>query len=1243
MRLIIINEYTGERENTYINYEGDLSKILPMEDVDMCFVNGIKTDFEQKELMIDNSARITLHMKPPAGGAIVAFVISIIVSAVISKVLSLVTAALFSKKAKKPRLAQLQSQRRGVSRLEESPTYAFEGIQDTIAAGSPIPFVLGKARKGGQIISTRVELIDDGKNQKLFMLMVMSHGEIDSISDVELNGSKITNFPGTSFDFRRGSTSQTVMTGFENSVDQTYFDGREFTDASIIYTTKTNVDRVDLFVGALGGIFHNNDQGDFLTNTSRYKVEYRPQTSAGEPWILDRNDSIVGRTTNQKFKIHTVVFTTKDTYEIRLTWVSASFTDESQDGWDLSLHNIVEKVNETRTYNNYTLLGISAVSTAQLNGRLPNVTAVIKGQARDINNIFIFTENNAWNIREVLRNTTWGLGHRLPNSFFETTTWQALADYCDATEDGFGGSADQEPRHTISYVGDTKIKGWDLVKSLLSIVDSSLIFSEGKLKVIIDKIQSAAQLYSDANTVKGSLVISQGRAERRINTVNGRYFNADEGYKLDFTKVEDTASLATESVKNEDIDLIGVSRQSESIRVAGRHLRENIFRKKEYSWKSPPDAIVSEPGDLIKRQFFVSNFEKGYSGYILDGNTKEVYLDTIVTLDAGKTYEIFIRHKTKNTFVQEDIVNAAGDWGKIVLLNDLSLNANEQDLYAIGEKNVALADVLLEEVNQGSDGTFVLKGVNYDINVYSVEALPSKITRKRVPIGDISPLPIENWTVREGTEVLPDGSIGSILEFDILPGMLKNSGTSLGATVSTIDLSVNEPNRLNFFLNAKIQIVNGTGTGQVRTILAYDGLLRRIISLDSNWSTVPDTTSEYEIDFIKMGEYHGSIVEFSEDQVDWFELGRIIGIVGSLPIRAQGTQVYLRLIPFTVSGKRNEVALLINSIATTGSDILPSDVSSFSVVQINVVLLFTWMNVSDLDIDVYEIRQGNSWEQSLFVGESKQNFFETTEFVAGTKTFWIKAKDRTGNFSTNAASFIIILDTPNPRQLFSTTDELASLAGTFDGLVARDLATSYGNGISLVAKNKWDTSFFWDTALSAVSATQAVEVWDGATFLTGTYVTQIFNLGAIAFARIFADIGFQDSEGVIFTIEEQHSDDDIIYSSWRLIGAGDIKWKFARLRITLTVTSDLDDPVINKFNVVIDALVRIFRGNSVSVPTGAGTTITFPTSYINTPNIDITEHDQAPIVFIDSPSKSGFTLKHDGGGTSIVNWRSEGI
>ena len=340
----------------------------------------------------------------------------------------------------------------------------------------------------------------------------------------------------------------------------------------------------------------------------------------------------------------------------------------------------------------------------------------------------------------------------------------------------------------------------------------------------------------------------------------------------------------------------------------------------------------------------------------------------------------------------------------------------------------------------------------------------------------------------------------------------------------------------------KWQIISGTGAGQARKILSYDGLLRRVDQINSNWSVTPDVTSEYQVVFDKAGEYYGAFIEISGDGVEWTEFGSFIGTEGSLPIRGQGAQIYIRAIPVTVSGKKNENALLAVTMTVSGKDVEPSDVVNFSVVQIADRLLFTWDGIPDSDLSHYEIREGSDWDQSVRVETGiRTDYFETSDFVEGAKKYLIKSVDNTKNKSINAATYDITLASPNNRQVYLTFDELAALGGSFDGLVIRDVGGG-ANGIGLAAARKWDSAELWDSGLS----------WDGDTSLVGTYETEVQSIGASAMARIASDIGFLDSGGGSVIVEESHSFDDISYTPWRIIGAGDQRWKYAKLRMTLS-------------------------------------------------------------------------------------------
>lgn len=71
-------------------------------------------------------------------------------------------------------------------------------------------------------------------------------------------------------------------------------------------------------------------------------------------------------------------------------------------------------------------------------------------------------------------------------------------------------------------------------------------------------------------------------------------------------------------------------------------------------------------------------------------------------------------------------------------------------------------------------------------------------------------------------------------------------GAVKGATINTITLESRTSSADDYYNNYNIAITGGTGSGQVRKISGYNGSLHKA-TVDSNWVTIPDTTSTYII------------------------------------------------------------------------------------------------------------------------------------------------------------------------------------------------------------------------------------------------------------------------------------------------------------------------------------------------------------------------------------------------------------
>lgn len=93
-----------------------------------------------------------------------------------------------------------------------SPTYSsFSGIQNTTTPGTPIGIVYGTHRVGGHVINAYTEAINE-VNSYLNAQFALSEGEIESISDVEINDRSFTAYQDISLFWRKGTKEQLPLT-----------------------------------------------------------------------------------------------------------------------------------------------------------------------------------------------------------------------------------------------------------------------------------------------------------------------------------------------------------------------------------------------------------------------------------------------------------------------------------------------------------------------------------------------------------------------------------------------------------------------------------------------------------------------------------------------------------------------------------------------------------------------------------------------------------------------------------------------------------------------------------------------------------------------------------------------------------------------------------------------------------------------------------------------------------------------
>ena len=79
----------------------------------------------------------------------------------------------------------------------------------------------------------------------------------------------------------------------------------------------------------------------------------------------------------------------------------------------------------------------------------------------------------------------------------------------------------------------------------------------------------------------------------------------------------------------------------------------------------------------------------------------------------------------------------------------------------------------------------------------------------------------------------------------------------------------------------------------------------------------------------------------------------------------------------------------------------PEDIVNFAINIVDSTGIFTWGFISDLDADLYEIREGTVWTDGVLIGTTDLNTYDISGIELGNHDYMIKAIDLSGNYSTN--------------------------------------------------------------------------------------------------------------------------------------------------------------------------------------------------------------------------------------------------
>jgi len=326
-----------------------------------------------------------------------------------------------------------------------------------------------------------------------------------------------------------------------------------------------------------------------------------------------------------------------------------------------------------------------------------------------------------------------------------------------------------------------------------------------------------------------------------------------------------------------------------------------------------------------------------------------------------------------------------------------------------------------------------------------------------------------------------------------------------------------------------------------------------------------------------------------------------------------------------------------------------ADVTNFSVNVNGSSADLSWTPITDQSLSHYIIRHspltsGATYGNARTVAQKVSRPANTVTLPAQTGTYFIKAVDKLGNPSNDAAESVVLVSALQGFANVTSIDEHPDFGGTKTDVVVVD-----GN-------LQLDTADLFDDV--AGDFDDAVGLFDGgnaSVVSTGTYLFEDYiDLGAVftaqasfsltvnqlsQFTGATTNAGATDVEIYISTTNDDPAGSPT-WTAYRQFVLGSYTARAFRFKAVLTTTQADETPQIEALTVNINMANRTQSENDIQSGTaGGGKVITFPTAFktLQAVAISVGDMQSGDFYAITSKSATGFTIVFKDSGSTVVD------
>lgn len=338
-----------------------------------------------------------------------------------------------------------------------------------------------------------------------------------------------------------------------------------------------------------------------------------------------------------------------------------------------------------------------------------------------------FTNNPAWCMLEVYR----GAMNARPIADDRIDMERFLEFYLYCLIGGF----------TFNGVLDKFMSKRDILAAIAAVARAEPAFRDSKHSVIWDDLKdtSALPLFTDRNS---SDLTIQKAFVRIPHALKVKFLNEDAGYAEDQRIVYDDGYSVENATEFESVEMWGVTDPDLIFRLARYRLGEIHLRNAVYTRRVDAEQLSVTKGDLANVQSDVSLWgivAARVTSFTKASSVGHIFIDTEVTMEAGKSYGIVVRYATGAPL--SAVITTVPGTGKELLvtpwaggLPDVPVGA----LLVFGESASVVTTCIVRDIQQDSDLAATISFVRYDPALYTcdTEEIPDFDSGITIPAED---------------------------------------------------------------------------------------------------------------------------------------------------------------------------------------------------------------------------------------------------------------------------------------------------------------------------------------------------------------------------------------------------------------------------------------------------------------------------------------------------------------------------